>query len=390
MEDYILNGQPHGAGTNALLGAIQQPWLYRPWADDRGRVFVDVPTGERKPRLDKGGSPVTNRRGDAVTDPVYDAVAVKDLDRPLPVNNATAMPREFWRRVDTEVREASLPVMRAWMDLAAASRLPVGDAYATLLYEYETLSDAGEAVVGMDMLPEARNFEPSYQLEGTPLPITYAEWHMRARLLAVARARGTQPDLIRARQAARKIAEKVEKTTIGVITGITYGTTADYGRAPTVYGYGTFPSRNTKTNMTQPTGAIGPTVLSSWLALRELLHRDNHRGPFKVYVSSDYDVYLDNLFSTTEPSAGTLRSRLLQIEGISSIESLEFLTGTYRVLMVEMNPDTAAAIVGRDITTTQWDDRGGELLMFRSHAILAPVLRADYDGRCGIADGTIS
>jgi hypothetical protein len=140
--------------------------------------------------------------------------------------------------------------------------------------------------------------------------------------------------------------------------------------------------------MNAPTGSNGTTILSDWLALRDALYDANFFGPFMVYTSKDWDQYLDNLFSTTEPIAGTLRKRLLEIDGISGIRRLDYLTDTFTVIMVQMTPEVARAVVGMDITTVQWESKGGMQINFKVMAIMVPQLRADYNGNCGIAHGT--
>ena len=107
-----------------------------------------------------------------------------------------------------------------------------------------------------------------------------------------------------------------------------------------------------------------------------------------AYVSSDYDEFLDNLFSTAEPSAGTLRSRLQQVDGISGIRRLDYLTDTFTVLLVQMTSDVARAVNGLPLTTVQWESKGGMQLNFKVMAIQVPQLRADYNSNTGIAHGT--
>jgi hypothetical protein len=144
----------------------------------------------------------------------------------------------------------------------------------------------------------------------------------------------------------------------------------------------------TKTDMTAPTGSNGTTVLSDWLALRDLMYAANFFGPYMVYTSSNWDRYLDDLYSTTEPSAGTLRQRLLMIDGIRDIRRLDYLTTDNTVLFVQMDPDVAQAVNGMDLTTVQWESAGGFRLNFKVLAIYVPMLKADYSGNCGIGHGT--
>jgi hypothetical protein len=390
MNDYILNGRVHGTLAEQI-GQGFDPGLYRPFLDSRGRPCVTLNKGQRETRKDSAGNLIVNSKGEPKFFPVTETVYVDDLpwNMRVSVHNATSLTKDEWIMLESRVIAAARPRLKAWADLAAASPYNF-DGFGTLLLEHQTASDEGEAVVDMDMLAEEKNFDPKFNLEAVPLPITHAGWWLSKRRLEVSRRMGAPLDTMMAEMAGRRIAEKVEKTTIGVITGITYGRTADYGRAPTVYGFTNFPSRITKTNMTAPTGSNGTAVLSSWLALRDLLYAANHYGPFMVYVSNDWDQYLDNLFSTTEPSAGTLRSRLMEVVGITDIRRLDYLTNAFTVLMVEMDPMTARAITGMPLTTVQWEEQGGFLLKFRTLAIMVAQLFADFAGNCGLAHGTVS
>lgn len=378
--DYVLNGAGHGAVGEVLQGTRFETGLLRPYKDFDGEKKVTINSGNDK------YDPTTNSYI-----PQYEEVLIKDLMEDgviSPVFNATTLRKDEWIRLDQVVLRAARQRLRAWADLSAANPYGGFNGMSKMLLEHETMSDPGSAQVDMDGLTEGRNDAPQFKLEGLPLPITHSNFWFSSRRLAVSRNGGTPLDTAMAEAAGRRVAEQIEKTTIGVVTGLTYGTAADYGRAPTVFGYTNFPDRVTKTNMTAPDGTNGPSVLSSWLALRDLMYDANFYGPFMVYTSNDWDQYLDNLFSTTEPSAGTLRSRLQQISGIQGIRRLDYLTDTFTVLMVQMTPDVARAVNGLDITTVQWESMGGMRVNFKVMAINVPQLRADYSGNCGIGHGT--
>ena len=78
----------------------------------------------------------------------------------------------------------------------------------------------------------------------------------------------------------------------------------------------------------------------------------------------------------------------MQIDGISSIRRLDYLTNTFTVLFIQMVPEVAQAVVGMPITTVQWDTRGGAQKNFKVMTIQCPWLHADYYDQCGIAEGT--
>jgi len=314
------------------------------------------------------------------------------LNSPI-YNVATALRKDEWQKIDRSVIKVARQRLRLWGDIASRNTFGGFNGMAKSILEWETMSDPGEAVVDMDGLTVGRSDQPRFQLEGLPLPITHSDFFFGSRKLAESRNSGTPLDLTMAEAAARRVGESIEKTSIGISTGLTFGVAADYGQTPTVRGLINHPQRNTKTDMTTPDGTNGPTILTEWLAVRDLLYGDNMYGPYMAYTSNDYDEFLDNLFSTTEPSAGTLRSRLLQIDGITGIKRLDFLTGStndFEVIMVQMTPDVVRAVIGMDMTTVRWETIGGMQLNFKVMAIHVPQVRADFDGQSGVAHASVA
>jgi hypothetical protein len=232
----------------------------------------------------------------------------------------------------------------------------------------------------------------------------------------VSRNSGTPLDTTMGEAAGRRVAEAIEKTTIGIQTGVTYGGASTYvggyGRASTVYGYTNFPARITYTSVTAPTatGWTANSTLKNVLAMRDLLYLHKFYGPFMLYHSNDWDQYLDNDYILTGGNVATqtLRNRLKTIEGIQDVRRLDFLFGSappagggpggdnitlgptapFTLLMVQMTPDVARAVNGMDITTVQWEMLGGLELHFKVLCIQVPQLRADFYNNCGILHGT--
>lgn len=380
--DFILNGQAHGSMGEILQGTRFDPGLLRPYIDENGERVCTVNTGRMRENKETG-----------MYEPVYEKARISELIAngvSSPVFNATSLRKLEWVFLDQVVLRAARYRLKAWADLAAANTFGGFNGMSKMVLEHETMSDPGEAVVDMDGLTEGRGDSPKYQLEGLPLPITHSDFFFSSRRLAVSRNTGTPLDSTMAEAAARRVAEAIEKVTIGVQTGITNGDASQYGRAPTVYGYTNFPNRITKTDMTAPTGSNGEAVVDSWIALRELLILNKFYGPFMVYTSTDWDRYLDGDYKVTggnNPNT-TLRARLKQIPDIVDIRRLDFLTNTFTVLFVQMTPDVARAVSGMDITTIQWESKGGMQLNFKVMCINVPQLRADYYGKCGIGHGT--
>jgi len=377
--DFILNGAGHGPVAETMAGCRFDPGLLRPYLDSQGRKCVTINTGQ----ADNNGHPVL--RKELVSDLITRGIS-------SPVFNATSLRKNEWIELDNVVIKAARQRLRAWADLSAANTFGGFNGMSRTILEHETMSDPGEALVDMDGLSEGRTDSPKFQLEGLPLPITHSDFWFSARRLAVSRNTGTPLDTTMAEAAGRRVAEMIEKTLIGVETGIAYGTSSTYGRTSQVYGYTNFPNRTTKTDLTTPTGTNPEAVMADVIEMRELLYADGYYGPFMLYHSTGYDRYLDDdYFRTGGTSANqTLRQRIEGIDGVSGVRRLDYLTSGYVMIMVQMTSDVARAVNGMDITTVQWESQGGMRLNFKVMAIQVPQLRADYNGNCGIVHGTTS
>ena len=378
--DFILNGKAHGEVGERLDACRMETGLQRPFVDRDGHTYVDITNGRTFDEKKNRWVPKKEKR------------RVRDLvnNGAMPfVNNATTLRKDEWIELDRAVLRAARLRLSAWQDLLNSGNVVSGfDAFGKNLLEWQTPPASGEAIVDMDGITEGRNDQPVFQLEGLPLPITHSSFHMSARKLAISRNGGTPFDTFQAEQASRVVAESIEKTLIGITSGISFGVAANYNNTPQVYGYATHPDRVTKTDMTAPDGTNGTTVLSQWLAVRELLYTDRHFGPYMVYVSDNYDQYLDNEFKTN--SDRSLRERLLMIDGILDIKRLDFFTTDNVVMFVQMTPDVVQAVNGMEPTLVQWDTLGGNQLNFKVSAIQVPWVKSDYNGRSGIAHATTS
>ena len=369
--------------------------LRRPYLAENGRAYVDVAVGYEE-RKNADGDVIRNAAGDPLYRKVVEPQLVSDrINHGLPVlhvDNASTLTKDQWIRIDATVAKASRQRLRAWADLRAANTFGGFDGMSTPILEYEAVNDPGEAVADMEGLAEGRNLAPTFDRIGLPLPITHSDFHLAERFLAASRTKGTPQDLLRAEMAARRVAELIEQTTIGIVVGTQYGTSTDYVRASKVYGYTNHPSRITKTNLTAPTSTNGTTINAEVLAMIELAYAQNFYGPFMLYVSTGYDAVLDNDLKTE--SDKTVRQRIRENEAIQDIRRLDYLTGNV-LLLVQMTADVAEAVNGSEITTVQWDTKGGMQRNFKVMGIQVPRLRSVIKSGtanhvCGVVHGTTS
>jgi|HubBroStandDraft_2_1064218.scaffolds.fasta_scaffold04681_2 hypothetical protein len=419
----LVNGQDvnpivgNAATDGAMLGAVRgegmqfQRDLYRPFIDNDGR---------RKVWFNRGRT--TNEKGQQV--PIKEKTPLEMMMNQygiyLPVWNTTMLRKEEWIELDKRVVKAARYRLRLWSDLMAA--VPYGgfNGMSKSMLEWENMSDPGEAVVDMDGLTPGRTDAPQFGGQGLPLPITHCDFWFSSRKLAESRNSNTPLDSTMGEAAGRRVAETVEKTAIGVATGIQWGglnTALTYTNASAVYGLTNFPQRLTYTSITAPTtGGWSPaTTLSQVLYCINLLKLNKFFGPFMVYTSNDWDPYLDNdyyyaLTSGAVAPTKSLRTRLKENPDIIDVRRLDFLFGSqpsltsgnqqaatvdavlkpFRFLFVQMTSEVIEAVNGMDLTTLQWESVGGMRLNFKAFCIQVPRLKSDQYGNCGILDATTS
>jgi uncharacterized linocin/CFP29 family protein len=397
VDNYIASPgfNNNGGVIGAVGGNMSMPdrnWvrLRQPFLDRRGRACVtvnDLQGGVTK-NDSSGGEPRPLLRTYLIND-------LRNMGYPLPpVTNATTLRKEDWIQLDRGVVRAARQRLKAWSDLEGASSYGGFNAMGKMTLEYQAMSDPGEAVVDMDGRTAGRTDTPLFILRSLPLPITHSDFSYSSRELMVSRNSDTPLDTVMGEAAGRRVAESIEDQLIGNVTGVTYATqTAGPGThtgTSTVYGYRNFPQRLTKTNFTTPTTTNGPTSYGEVLAALDQLSAQFFYGPFMLYHSTDWTQYMNSPFSTAggnHPSE-TLRSMLLKIPDITDVRRLDRLTSTFTLLFVQMTGEVAQAVNGMDVTTVQWEEKGGLELHFKVICIKVPRLRSDYNSRAGILHGT--
>jgi uncharacterized linocin/CFP29 family protein len=348
--DVIFNGQAQGSVASVLLQNNFDVHSMRPFVEN-GRQYVNH---------------VANGKVTAV---------------PL-VGNATAtLRKDEWKLLDDAVVKAAKPRLKAVGDLRGSGlTYTIPNGMAKTILETETQGDINDATISMDALREGANDRPLYELTSLPLPIIHKDFSFSARQIATSRNGGSPLDTTMAELAARKVAETAEKLLIG-----SYGTYAFGGG--TIYGYINYPNSIAGT-VTNPTssGWLATTLLDEVLAMRQSSIDAYHYGPWKLYMGTSWLRYLDNDYSTSYPGV-TVRQRLAAVDGIQSINTLDYLTG-YKVLLVQQTSDVIREVIGMDLTTVQWETHGGLLQHFKVMAIMVPQLRCDQNGNTGLVYAT--
>lgn len=382
----VRNGQ--GFGDVGQVAVQYDPGLMRPYIEtDPNSRF----RGQRVCTVNDGRKPDGS--------PKHRIVTVDSLQRRgihSPVFNAMPLLKDTWVHLLNTVLKATRQRLRAWTDLAAASTVGGFNAMGKTTLEYQTMNDPGEAVVDMDAMTDGRADRPSFALRSIPLPITHSDFWFSEREIAISRNSGAPLDTTMAEAAGRRVAEMIEKTTIGVETGIAFGPTSSsdtrYSGTSQIYGYTNLPARVTKTDLNAPTGSNPEAVMTDVLEMIETMQSNGYFGPYMLYTSTGYSRYLsDDYFRTGSTSAvRSLRQRIMEIEGVMDIRRLDYLTSGYQLILVQMTSEVAQAIDGLGIQTVRWESQGGMRQNFKVMAIQVPLLKQPSNGVTGIVHGTTS
>jgi len=347
-DSYILNGNPNGNVAEKLLSVNWDVGALRPWRDQHNRTFITVV---------KNGKSVN-----------------------VQIQNANTTLRQYdWKQIDKAVIGASKPRLKAVADLRSRGlTYTIPNGMAKTVLQTETMTDINDAEISMDALHKGPTDRPEFEITNLPLPIIHYDFHYSLREVMASRQGGTPLDTTTAELAGRKVAEAAEKLLLGKWSPATY----TYGGG-TITGYTNFGDVLTQT-ITSPatSGWVGSTLLNELLTARQSSMDAYHYGPWVLYTAPAWDKYLDRDWSSAKGD-NTIRERVAKLNGIESIQTLDYLTG-YEMLLVQMTSNVVRLVEGMDITTVQWESNGGFLLNYKVMAIIVPQLRADINSRTGV------
>lgn len=353
MNDFILNGKAHGDVAKRLQQNNFDVRSLRPFIGKDGRTYITV-----------------NHNG---------------VLKAVPVMNATAtLRKDDWKILDDAIIQTAKPRLKAVADLRAMGlTYTIPNGMSKTVLETETVSDINPASVSMDGLRDNANDRPVFELTNLPLPIIHKDFSYSLRQVEASRAGGSPLDTTTAEMAGRKVAEEAERLLLGLSTA-SPGDQYKFGGG-TISGYTDYTNRLTRT-ITAAASTTGALFLADLLAMRQQLYNAYYFGPFMVYVSPTWDQYIDDDFKAA--SDKSIRNRAKEINGITDIRTLDYLTGN-TILMIQMTSDVVREVIGMDITTVQWDTVGGLQMNFKVMAIMVPQIRADQNSRCGICHGSV-
>jgi uncharacterized linocin/CFP29 family protein len=362
-DSYIMNNVAHGTVAQKLLATDGQLGTLRPYiGDDNRTTYVDMLVKNKK-----GGKKL----------------------QAIPVKNATAtLRKDEWIEYDNAVVDAAKPEMRCVNDLRSAGlTFNVPNGWAKTILQWETISGINPAIISMDGTREGSRDTIVYELEGLPLPIIHYDFELSARHLATSRAGGMPLDTTIAAEAGEEVGKIAEKLLLGEETWQTFS-------GYSISGYTTHSDRITR-SLSDPSTADPVTTVREVIAMVQDAQDAYHYGPFVLYYSPGWSQYLSRdyasstYYGTGTATGRTIKERILQIDQISDMRMASYLTDT-EMILVEMKARQVREIIGMEVSTVQWEEKGGTTVHFKVMAILIPNIRSDQNDRIGLVHGTVA
>jgi hypothetical protein len=234
-------------------------------------------------------------------------------------------------------------------------------------YEFDRVAPVGEATQGMSILSLGDRDLVAFTRTAIPVPVTASQFEMDARMQAAGGNIGESVSLTNVEEHTRAVAEKLEDT-------LCNGSDVVLG-SNTLPGYINHGSRAQVTlsagAWTSATGFAG--AVADLLACKAALADDGFRGPYIFYAPSNWDLVLDEDYSTLKGDR-TLRQRLLAIEGVTQVKVLPALPSD-NALLVQMTRSVVQMAIGQDITVVTWDTFGGLATNWAILAVMAAAIK---------------
>lgn len=272
-----------------------------------------------------------------------------------------------WKEIDDAVISAARPNLVGLPDLQNMGLVHTLGSIGDTISQWEISSAMGDAEVNMDAASRVKEDSMSFQLDQVPVPVVHQEFRLNMRLLEASRSRGQSLDVTSAAEASRSVSQTSEKMLFEGQPGLSVGSSE-------IYGYTTYPYReeiDMATNWDQIATADNDKIIEDVGEMIQTLENKEFRGPYTLYVPQQYSFKLKEDYRDLDTR--TVEQRILAL-GVNNVRVAPMLTGN-NVVLVQMTSDVVDLATAQDITTVQWDSRGGMTNHFLVMAVWAPRLK---------------
>jgi len=285
--------------------------------------------------------------------------------------------KDEWVELDRQVVDVARERLVAVEDLRSRNLVHLLGGLGTLFSEYEALSDMTDAEIDMSGVAQGKDDAAAWDLRAVPIPVIHKDFRIDIRRLEASRRLGDGVDFTQARIATRKVVEAAEKL---VINGSSFKLDGKQ-----IYGYRNHPNLISRATDSSKCWDKIANIYTGVLGMVSDAHGVNAYGPYILYVAKDVWPYMLEVYS--DGSGQTVRERLLKIPQLQEVKPLDLLPNGEAVL-VQMSRETVDLAIAQDLVVVEWTTMGGFVSWFKVFMVMAPRIKADYNGRLGVVRRT--
>ena len=295
-----------------------------------------------------------------------------NIDKALRTN--ATLPKDAWSAMDSAIIEVAGQRLNGIADLQTRNLTrDLRSCGLGILYDYwQTTSEGGDAEQSMSGITAGAENTVDFQEQAIPLPITFVDFRIPIRKLIAMQKYGTPFDTTMVSQATRKVIEKLEDVLFN-------GSSVKIG-GRSLYGYLDYPHNN-EVGLSGDWHDTPGNIEKDVNLLIAALEADRHYGPFILYVHSEE---WNDLRARQTDIDKTYLDIVKGMAGIDDVKTSSALSAG-NIVLVEMSRETIDLDTAVDIKVVEWDTHGGMQSNFKVLAVVAPRVKSDYDGRCGVA-----
>ena len=295
----------------------------------------------------------------------------------------STLPERAWKYIDERMLAVAKAELVGIADLAGSADTNINfDGTSSSVYLRDRVSEVNEAKMAMS--PDTRGESGALLFDeiGVPLPVTYKDFPVEKRQIEGTRRENIPFRTTLIEESTRAVSRMLEETLFN----------GSYTAAgSTLYGYTTFPDRNTYTLAPGWVTATPEEIFDDVNAMVNLSMTANHYGPWNLYIPSTYQVRLNEDYVVgTTPTGQSISERILQIPGLQNIKTSRNLA-TDNVVLAEMSSSTVQMINGLPMQVIDWEPANSPNWRhtWKVLTIMVPFIYSDYEGQCGVVHGSV-
>jgi hypothetical protein len=306
--------------------------------------------------------------------------------RPIRSNiNMAALPKRAWEMVDETIERVAKTELLGIADLNRTPGVPVNfngmSASTYTMYRASEMTPAH-----MAMSPDTRGEADILDFDSlsVPLPVTVKDFWVNTKQVSMAATEGVSLATYATEEATYQVSWELEDTLFN----------GNFKAAGSnVWGYTTFPSRQTYSITTSWSTADPEDIFADVNAMVTQSMNHNHYGPWVLYIPWEYSARLNEDYTVGAvpyPTGVTIGDRIMRIPNLQKIEVSKHLANN-NVVLVEMSQRTVKLLNGIGMTAIDWEPPGSPNWNhnFKVITMAVPLLIADYQGQCGIVHGSV-